>query len=111
MHNPTVTLMRTTAEENAELGRRFGAKLAAATGPDRPRRPAHGVSALDADGHGRSATRPPTPRCSTPRCDASTAARVTVVDEDAHINDQDLAVRAADLLHDLIATRAASAEG
>src|SRR5690242_4201431 len=27
IHNPTVTLMRTTAEENAELGRRLGAKL------------------------------------------------------------------------------------
>src|SRR6185437_1217085 len=30
VHNPTVTLMRTTPEENAELGRRVGDKLAAA---------------------------------------------------------------------------------
>ena len=30
---PAVTLMRTTPEENAELGRRIAAKLAAATGP------------------------------------------------------------------------------
>ena len=33
VHNPTVTLMRTTPEEMAELGRRLAAKLAAATGP------------------------------------------------------------------------------
>ena len=30
---------------------------------------------------------------------------VTVVDTDAHINDPELAVRAAELLHDLIETR------
>ena len=33
VHNPSVTLMRTTPEECAELGRRLGAKLSAATGP------------------------------------------------------------------------------
>src|SRR5699024_9146157 len=33
VHNPTVTLMRTTPEENSRLGERIGAKLAAATGP------------------------------------------------------------------------------
>jgi uncharacterized protein (UPF0261 family) len=36
--------------------------------------------------------------------DAVRGSAVTVVDEDAHINDEDLAVRAADLLHDLITT-------
>ena len=33
VHNPTVTLMRTTPEECAELGRTIGRKLSAATGP------------------------------------------------------------------------------
>ena len=33
VHNPTVTLMRTTPEECAELGRRIARKLNAATGP------------------------------------------------------------------------------
>ena len=33
VHNPTVTLMRTTPEECAELGRMIGRKLSAATGP------------------------------------------------------------------------------
>ncbi len=45
VHNPTVTLMRTTRDENAELGRRVGAKLAAATGPTVLIVPRGGVSA------------------------------------------------------------------
>ncbi|CND81289.1 Uncharacterized conserved protein [Mycobacterium tuberculosis] len=50
VHNPTVTLMRTTREEMAELGRRIAAKLAAATGPTVLFVPLGGVSALDAPG-------------------------------------------------------------
>src|SRR3712207_9092099 len=33
VHNPSITLMRTTPEECAELGRRIAAKLSAAAGP------------------------------------------------------------------------------
>ncbi|GAA4225409.1 Tm-1-like ATP-binding domain-containing protein [Actinomadura meridiana] len=50
VHNPTVTLMRTTPEEMAELGRRVAAKLAAAQGPTVLFVPVGGVSALDAPG-------------------------------------------------------------
>jgi len=50
VHNPTVTLMRTTAAESAELGRRIAAKLAAADGPTELFVPLHGVSAIDVDG-------------------------------------------------------------
>ncbi|TMQ91369.1 UPF0261 family protein [Actinomadura soli] len=50
VHNPTVTLMRTTPDEMAELGRRVAAKLAAATGPTTLFIPLGGVSALDAPG-------------------------------------------------------------
>lgn len=50
VHNPTVTLMRTTVEENAELGRRIAAKLAAATGPTELFLPLRGVSLIDVDG-------------------------------------------------------------
>jgi uncharacterized protein (UPF0261 family) len=50
IHNPTVTLMRTTAEECAELGRRIARKLAAATGPTALFIPLGGVSAIDAPG-------------------------------------------------------------
>jgi uncharacterized protein (UPF0261 family) len=104
VHNPTVTLMRTTEEENAELGRRLGAKLAAATGPTALVLPRGGVSALDADGmpfRDRSADA----ALFAGALDAVRGSAVTVVDEDAHINDKGLAVRAADLLHDLITTR------
>ena len=49
-HNPTVTLMRTTAEECAELGRRVARKLNAATGPVTLFVPLEGVSLIDAEG-------------------------------------------------------------
>src|SRR5215204_2190137 len=47
VHNPSVTLMRTTREECAELGRRISRKLAAATGPVSLFVPLRGVSMLD----------------------------------------------------------------
>jgi uncharacterized protein (UPF0261 family) len=50
VHNPTVTLMRTTRDECAELGRRIARKLAAATGPVALFLPLGGVSMIDAEG-------------------------------------------------------------
>ncbi len=50
VHNPTVTLMRTTPGEMAEVCRRIAAKLAAATGPTEVFWPLRGVSALDERG-------------------------------------------------------------
>jgi uncharacterized protein (UPF0261 family) len=50
VHNPVVTLMRTTKEENTELGRRIARKLSAATGPTALYVPLKGVSMIDADG-------------------------------------------------------------
>ncbi len=49
-HNPQVTLMRTTAEENARMGRWIGERLNAMEGPVRFLIPERGVSALDAPG-------------------------------------------------------------
>jgi uncharacterized protein (UPF0261 family) len=46
VHNPAVTLMRTTAEECLELGRTIGRKLAAARGPAALFVPLRGVSAI-----------------------------------------------------------------
>ena len=48
VHNPQVTLMRTTAEENAEIGRWIGEKLNRCDGEVRLLLPEGGVSALDA---------------------------------------------------------------
>jgi uncharacterized protein (UPF0261 family) len=50
VHNPSITLMRTTPEECGELGRRIARKLSAATGPTALFVPLAGVSAIDADG-------------------------------------------------------------
>ncbi|MCS6781504.1 MAG: Tm-1-like ATP-binding domain-containing protein, partial [Geminicoccaceae bacterium] len=49
-HNPQVTLMRTTAEENSRIGRWIGERLNAMEGPVRFFLPEGGVSALDAPG-------------------------------------------------------------
>jgi uncharacterized protein (UPF0261 family)/ABC-type branched-subunit amino acid transport system ATPase component len=49
-HNPQVTLMRTTAAENAQMGRWIGERLNAMEGPVRFFLPEGGVSALDAAG-------------------------------------------------------------
>lgn len=49
-HNPTVTLMRTTPEENDRLGKEIAEKASAARGPSCVLIPRRGVSAIDADG-------------------------------------------------------------
>ena len=49
-HNPTVTLMRTTSEENRQIGEFMAAKLNAMTGPVRFLIPEGGVSAIDKPG-------------------------------------------------------------
>ena len=50
VHNPTVTLMRTTPDECAELGRIIGRKLSAATGPTVLFIPLGGVSMIAVEG-------------------------------------------------------------
>jgi uncharacterized protein (UPF0261 family) len=47
VHNASVTLMRTTPDENAKLGREVGRKVAAAKGPAAIFLPLVGVSAID----------------------------------------------------------------
>jgi uncharacterized protein (UPF0261 family) len=50
VHNPQVTLMRTTPEECAELGRRLAAKLSGAQGPVALFLPLRGVSMISTEG-------------------------------------------------------------
>jgi uncharacterized protein (UPF0261 family) len=50
VHNPSVTLMRTTPEECAELGRTIARRLAGARGPVALFVPLRGVSAIDVEG-------------------------------------------------------------
>jgi uncharacterized protein (UPF0261 family) len=49
-HNPTVTLMRTTPEENDKLGKEIAEKASAARGPTAVLLPLKGVSAIDREG-------------------------------------------------------------
>jgi uncharacterized protein (UPF0261 family) len=100
-HNPTVTLMRTTAGEMAELGGRIGRKTAAATGLAEVFWPERGISALDADGQ----------PFWDPAADAAcldaldrelTAAGRTLRRVDAHINDPRFATAMANRLHQMI---------
>jgi len=50
-HNPQVTLMRTTAQENRQMGEWIGARLNQCAGKVSFLLPMKGVSALDAEGH------------------------------------------------------------
>jgi uncharacterized protein (UPF0261 family) len=49
-HNPSVTLMRTTPEENDRLGKEIAQKASAARGPTAVLVPLRGVSAIDREG-------------------------------------------------------------
>jgi uncharacterized protein (UPF0261 family) len=99
VHNPTVTLMRTTPEECAELGRRIGRKLSAASGPTALFVPLRGVSAIDVEGQ----------PFHDPAADAAllsglreTLDGVETRELDTDVNDPAFAVAAADRLHELI---------
>jgi uncharacterized protein (UPF0261 family) len=100
-HNPTVTLMRTTAEEMAELGARIGRKAAAAKGPTEVFWPDRGVSALDSDGQPfRDAAADEACRQALER--ELTAAGLTLHRVDANINDPAFATSMAERLHQMI---------
>ncbi|MBD0282288.1 MAG: Tm-1-like ATP-binding domain-containing protein [Thermoleophilaceae bacterium] len=100
-HNPAVTLMRTTPEECAELGRRIAAKLSLATGPVSLFVPLRGVSMIDADGQ----------PFHDPGADAALfkalregldGSRVELIELDHHINDEEFATAMADTLDEYI---------
>ncbi|TML90468.1 MAG: UPF0261 family protein [Actinobacteria bacterium] len=100
VHNPTITLMRTTPEENAELGREIGRKLSAATGPTVLFVPLKGVSMIDVEGQ---------PFYDAAADEALRAGlretldgRVELHEVDTDINDPAFATAMADRLHELI---------
>jgi uncharacterized protein (UPF0261 family) len=100
VHNPTVTLMRTTPEECRELGRRIGRKLSAANGPTAVFVPLRGVSAIDVEGQ----------PFHDPEADAAlfgglreTLDWVEVHELELDVNDPAFALAMADRLHELIA--------
>lgn len=84
-HNPTVTLMRTTVEENRMLGAILAAKLNDACGPVRVYLPLRGLSALDAEG--RPFHNPVARRALYESLEANLDRKVELVKIDGHIND------------------------
>jgi uncharacterized protein (UPF0261 family) len=97
VHNPSVTLMRTTREECAELGRRIAAKLSAATGPTVLFIPLKGVSLIDAEGQ----------PFHDPEADAALfeevrKAGVEVIELDHNLNDPEFATAMAEKLDELL---------
>ena len=104
VHNPTVTLMRTTVKEMAELGARVGRKAAAATGPTAVFWPDRGVSALDADGQAFFDAAADA-ACRDALDGELRAAGQAMRRIDAHINDPAFATAMADRLHQMIQGR------
>jgi uncharacterized protein (UPF0261 family) len=100
VHNPTITLMRTTPEECLELGRQIGRKLSAATGPVALYVPLRGVSMIAVAGQ----------VFHDPDADAALLAglhetlgpNVEVHELDVDINDTAFATAMADRLHAMI---------
>ena len=102
--NPEVTLMRTNAEENAQMGRIFADKLNAATGPVAVLIPLRGVSILDGDGElfcDREAD-----RAFGDALKANLDEGILVREVDHNINDPEFAAAATALLLELIAEKA-----
>jgi uncharacterized protein (UPF0261 family) len=106
VHNPSVTLMRTTAEENAELGRRIARKLSAATGPVALFVPLRGVSMIDAAGQ----------PFHDPAADAALFAAlrdgvgetVELIELDLNVNDEAFATAMAEKLDEFLRVREAT---
>ncbi|WCC79868.1 Tm-1-like ATP-binding domain-containing protein [Cutibacterium equinum] len=101
VHNPTVTLMRTTREEMAELGRRIAAKLGAANGPTSMFIPSRGVSALDVDGAPFRDAEADEALFGALR-DGLRGSSVALVELDQAINDEGFGKAMADALHQAI---------
>src|SRR5262245_35869776 len=95
-HNPTVTLMRTTPEENDRLGKEIAQKASAGRGPTAVFVPLRGVSAIDREGQ----------PFWWPEADAALfqslrnwiSPQVKLIELDLHINDAAFAQAAVDTL-------------
>jgi uncharacterized protein (UPF0261 family) len=100
VHNPSVTLMRTTEDECAELGRRIAAKLSAATGPTVLFLPLRGVSAIDAEG--QPFHDPQADRALFSALREGLDPRVEIIEMDCNINDPAFAEAMAAKLDELL---------
>jgi uncharacterized protein (UPF0261 family) len=95
-HNPTVTLMRTTPEENDRLGKEIAQKASAARGPTAVLVPLRGVSAIDREG--QSFWWPEADQALFQSLRNWIGPQVQLVELDLHINDPEFARLAAETL-------------
>jgi uncharacterized protein (UPF0261 family) len=100
VHNPTVTLMRTTAGECAELGRTIARKLSAATGPTALFVPLGGVSMIDVPG--QPFHDPDADEALVASLKGGLGDNVELHERDEDVNDPAFATAMADRLHELI---------
>ena len=105
-HNATVTLMRTTADECRQIGRRIATQLNQATGPVVLVLPLRGVSMLDADG--QPFYDPDANRALFDSLRANAGPQLRIRDIDAHINDPLFSDALVDELLSLLPPRAAT---
>ncbi|MFD9259927.1 Tm-1-like ATP-binding domain-containing protein [Streptomyces sp. NPDC059538] len=108
VHNPSITVTRTTAAECAELGRRVAAKLRAANGPTAVCVPLRGLSTLGAPGgpyHDPGADR----ALFSALREGLRGSAARLHDYDTHINDPAFGRAAADRLHHMIGAMSAAA--
>jgi uncharacterized protein (UPF0261 family) len=103
VHNPTVTLMRTTPDECAELGRRIARKLSAATGPTALFVPLKGVSMIATAG--QAFYDPVADEALFSALRAGLGANVELHELDTDINDPAFAEAMANRLHELLQER------
>jgi uncharacterized protein (UPF0261 family) len=104
VHNPTITLMRTTPDECAELGRQIARKLSDATGPTALFVPLKGVSMIATEGgpfHDAAAD-----EALFGALREGLGANVEVHELDTDVNDPTFALAMANRLHELIEERA-----
>jgi len=100
-HNSTVTLMRTTTEENAQLGEIIGKKVSQSVGNAAFFIPLKGVSMIDADGMPFVGKEEDESLFNALRANIDTS-KVELVELDLHINDDEFALAMAKKLIELM---------
>ena len=96
VHNPSVTLMRTTPEECAELGRIVAQQLSGASGPAALFLPLNGVSAIDVEGG--PFYDPEADRALFDALRSNVGGNVELIELEHHINDPEFAHAMVDKL-------------
>lgn len=99
-HNPTVTLMRTTVEENRKLGEVIAEKLNKAKSATVLMLPLKGVSAID--GEGQPFYAPEEDKVLFDTLRSNVGSNVELIEMDNNINDDEFALAAAKKLIELV---------